>query len=354
MLARLWQSSVTSLVPLLLRLLLAPSYITAYHLSPTDGQADIGAYHVQPGRCAGVERRLGKARYSYFFGPSPFQTTFSADSSSSSQDAGLGIEQMDSTSLCAFDPELTEGYGAGFDNMRFYLVYSRCIYGTNEMRALCGTTDGKGKPIDKIFNLVQATCPRGTRCKNLCATMHDPTLTSPYAAKQVQLAQCMPEQQWQFLTDMYRPKSALTKPAAQMSAPQAANPHSAQTDGRLDPTVVDKVPASNPHHDQTHTDQDGTIAGKVLPLAAAGRPAGPYTTGHLQLPPNAKPNTPKQAVDSSPPSSPAQSPAEPDAPGDEATRQTQKAPTPMGFRKRSVPFSSGFLRRHRSKTVAAR
>ncbi len=147
-----------------------------------------------------MERQLGRTRYDYFFRQSPFQTTFSsilpADNGITSSlplvlfsaaytrprcsgrsCAGSGVEQLDATSLCAFNPALTEGYGGGFDKMKLYLVYSRCIYGTNEMRVLCGQTDANGKPT-RILNVVQASCPQGTKCKNLCATMKDPSLTS--------------------------------------------------------------------------------------------------------------------------------------------------------------------------------
>lgn len=275
-------------------LLAATTTVLAYKLSPDDGQADIGAYHVQPGRCAGVERRLGRTKYDYFFHSDPFLTSFSPSPSSPSSSppstksppssdtdgAGSGIEQMDATSLCAFNPELTEGYGGGFDKMKLYLVYSRCLYGTDSMRVLCGTTDGRGKPTN-IYNLVQASCPQGTKCKNLCATMQDPSLTSPFAAKQVQLAQCMPTPQWQKLTDMYKPK---TPPPTLAGAGK-------DKEGKTDPKVVDKPPQGDPTKDQTHVNKDGTIPGKVLPAAAA--PAQPKTPPkEQQKPAPVQPQTP--------------------------------------------------------------
>ncbi|CBQ67951.1 conserved hypothetical protein [Sporisorium reilianum SRZ2] len=368
--------------------------VLGYKLSPVDGQADIGAYHVQPGRCAGVESRL-RTKYRYFFGASPFHTTFDQivhpdPTVSSSAGSGTNVEQMDATALCAFNPLLTEGYGGGFDSLNFYLVYSRCIYGTDEMRVLCGTTDGKGVPIDSYFNLIQAKCPQGTRCKNLCASMTDPKLTSPYAAKQVQLAQCMPDAQWQHLTDMYRPKTD-SGPAGgkQPEKPEATNVP------KVDPTVVDKPPA-NPTKDETKPAKDGTIAGKVLPAPAdakkddAAKPAEPpkqpapapapatgkddaaHTTGHFQispiviLMPQPQLNPPKEG--DKPPAQPAKAeppkaadpkaadpkPADPKAAGPDAGKDDgklppQKAPTAMGFRKRSL--SSGF--RHHRRSAAA-
>ncbi|TKY90767.1 hypothetical protein EX895_000765 [Sporisorium graminicola] len=378
--------------------------VSAYKLSTVDGQADIGAYHVQPGRCAGVEQRL-RARYRYFFGASPFHTAFDqlthpAPSSNS--------DQMDATALCAFNPLLTEGYGGGFDNMNFYLVYSRCIYGTDEMRVLCGTTDGKGVPIDSYFNLIQARCPRGMKCKNLCASMVRPELTSPFAAKQVQLAQCMAESQWQTLTDMYRPQNA-SAPAspAPASSGNPAKPKAAAKPSKVDPTVVDKPPVTNPTKDQTHTAKDGTIPGKVLPPDAAatgddaakpnpppkapappaasspatpdaGQAAPHHSTDHLQtsplvilLPqqPQTKPPpppAPKSDDKPAPPTAADPHPADPkpadskkadpkDGAGtkDEQGRlPLQKAPTSMGFRKRSL--RGGSRRRHRRGTSTAR
>ena len=312
---------------------------------------------------------------------------------------------MDATSLCAFNPELTEGYGGGFDSMRLYLVYARCIYGTDEMRVLCGTTNGQGVP-GNLYNLVSATCPQGTKCKNLCATMRDPHLTSPYAAKQVQLAQCMPLAQWQHLTDMYKPK------------PQPEfHPASARTDAgkggktdKIDPKVVDKPPQANPTKDQTKVDKDGTIAGKVLDPKTAGSkaeqppkpkpqpqapkqpapapaapPAAPKdkpssnTTIHLSgsliipdladskadkpsvppsifsglgvekkdpppSPPNAKPNPPQ----------PAKLPAQAQDKVEGDGLPPQKAPTVMGFRKRDLhrePLAAAPHRRHNVRVV---
>ncbi|KAJ9476637.1 hypothetical protein PHBOTO_000298 [Pseudozyma hubeiensis] len=323
-----------SLVTVILLLASSP-LVTSYHLSPDDGQADIGAYHVQAGRCADVERRLGR-RYTYFWRSSPFYTTFTPDPSSSLvPTAGSGVEQMDATSLCTSDPLLNEGYGAGFDKMRLYLVYSRCLFGTNEMRVLCGTIDDKGKPMNSYFNLVQANCPQGARCKNLCATMRDPKLTSPYAAKQVQLAQCMDEKQWEKLTEMYKPKPATP---GVLAAPRPSH---------LDPQIVDKVPTKDPTQDQTKPDQDGIIAGQVLSPTSAGQSKPGHTTGHLQLDPKQPPTPPTQHE---------QPKADQDANGAKDNKDPpQKALTAMGFRRRSLDSSASGRRHqphgHRSSQV---
>lgn len=335
MVIRSVQSTFALLLVTVTLLLASFPPVTSYHLSPNDGQADIGAYHVQPGRCADVERRLGR-RYTYFWRSSPFYTTFTPDPSSSLvPTAGSGVEQMDATSLCTSDPLLNEGYGAGFDTMRLYLVYSRCLFGTNEMRVLCGTIDDKGKPMNSYFNLVQAGCPQGTRCKNLCATMRDPKLTSPYAAKQVQLAQCMDEKQWEKLTDMYKPKPAT------LGMPATPPP------SHLDPQVVDKVPAKDPTQDQTKPDQDGTIAGQVLSPTSAGQSEPGHTTGHLQLDPKQPPSPPTQHD---------QPNTDQDANGAKDSKDPpQKAPTAMGFRRRSLDSSASGRRHqphgHRSRQV---
>ncbi|SNX81871.1 uncharacterized protein MEPE_00576 [Melanopsichium pennsylvanicum] len=325
-------------------LLTASSTVLTYELSPVDGQADIGAHHVQPGRCAGVERRLGRRTYGDFFRPSPFKTTFSSISSSISgvDDAGSGIEAMDSTSLCSFNPRLTEGYGAGFSNIASYLIYSRCLYGTNYMRVICGTSDGNGKPKEEIPNLVvEAQCPSGTKCKNFCATMVDPSLASPYAAKQVQLAQCLPIPQWEKLTDMYKPKPRWFNYDSLLKIKTGGGVGSAGGD----PKVVDKVPEGDPAKDPTQTDKDGTIAGKVLISGASdAKPeskkqpksktdTGMHTTTHLSegltfpgsvhMPTGNKPNDPieqqqkQDQKDKLPP---------------------QKALTDMGFRKRTLQY----------------
>ncbi|KAI3487998.1 hypothetical protein L1887_48081 [Cichorium endivia] len=81
----------------------------AYKLDAEDGQAEIGAYHIQPGRCAGVEQR-----------PRPHQVQPVLPLESVPHivhELGYGndVEQMDSTALCANNPALTEGYGGGFD-----------------------------------------------------------------------------------------------------------------------------------------------------------------------------------------------------------------------------------------------
>lgn len=362
----------------LFALLFASASVLAYKLSPSDGQAVIGAYHVQPGRCADVERRLGRATYAAFLRTTPFHTSFAelfspnpaiprsdlnpdADSSVS----GVGVEQMDATSLCAFNPALTEGYGGGFDKMKLYLVYSRCIYGSDEMRGLCGVTNAAGKPSG-LSNLVQAACPSGTKCKNLCATMVNPSLTSPYAAKQVQLAQCMPMDQWQKLTDMYRPKS----PGS--TKPQAADVHAHQ--GKVDPIVVENALPKTPATDPTPMVTDGTIPGLILQPAAAGTlgsqnaPVAPPKENQAQPKGASKPADSHQqdpltgipiAVDpqtlsaaegefgplaantssSSHPTTGAIPASE--APGEQPSQKQQqpehqKAPTEMGFRKRSL------------------
>ncbi|KAJ1030146.1 hypothetical protein NDA16_001058 [Ustilago loliicola] len=307
---------------LTLLLLAASTRVLSYKLSPDDGQADIGAYHVQPGRCTGVERRLGRTKYNYFFYSDPFLTSFSPGPSSYSatssdstppspgdaDGAGSGIEQMDATSLCAFNPELTEGYGGGFDEMELYLVYSRCLYGTDSMRVLCGTTDGRGKPTN-TYNLVQATSPSGGKDK--------------------------------------------------------------------DPKVVAKLPKGDPTKDQTHVDNDGTIAGEVLTPTAAGgsdakaQPATPppkeqqnsaarpdtTTTkdGHLPFGSGATPGagvkhdltTPAPPTAANPmgnfvPLSAGHGPTNPslppETPGQKPPKplEHQKALTQMGFRKRAL------------------
>ncbi|SPO20218.1 uncharacterized protein UTRI_00611_B [Ustilago trichophora] len=355
--------------------LLASSSVMSYKLSPVDGQADIGAYHVQPGRCADVEKHLGRKVYENFFHSSPFQTSFTPTDPESYNPnpppshgihpdvngAGSGVESMDATSLCSFNPKLTEGYGGGFDKMKLYLVYSRCLYGTEQMRVLCGSTDGKGKP-DKIANLVQAGCPTGTKCKNLCATMRDPSLTSQYAAPQVQLAQCMELDFWQKLTDMYKPK-----------APGQPDPPNGKGNGdKSDPKVVDKAP-KEPTKDQTHPDQDGTIPGKVLntgtganqpanppknpnpqhgpkastppkPEAASPDPAPqpqnpPHTTGHLVVAGGFSAfslyGQPRPAQPEPQPAQPKPEPKQPDQ-AQPGKLPPQNAPTDMGFRKRHL------------------
>lgn len=336
--------------------------VAAYKLSPDDGQADIGAYHVQPGRCAGVEQRLGRTKYDHFFRSSPSHTTFSiappSDDGGSSgvpasdlDWAGSGVEQMDATSLCAFNPELTQGYGGGFDKMQLYLEYSRCIYGTNEMRALCGTTDENGKPSHNV-NVVQANCPQGTKCKNLCATMKDPSLTSPYAAKQVQLAQCMPMDQWQKLTDMYKPKP--------VSGPKP-DPHWISYASLVKPPsvndrVVTKKPIRDPRWDPLHVDNDGTNTGKKPAPSPAGN-APPKDPQPVRTPGSsvgrviADPGPdPKQAPGTEPAPAPkgdvaAQSPV-PAGLAQEHPREHQKAPTPMGFRKRALQQGSSRRTHH--------
>jgi len=323
----------------------------AYRLSPDDGQADIGAYHVQPGRCANVERSLGRTKYDHFFRSSPSHTTFStappSDEGGSSgvratdlDGAGSGVEQMDATSLCAFNPELTQGYGGEFDKYQLYLVYSRCIYGTNEMRVLCGTTDENGKPTH-IVNVVQATCPQGTKCKNLCATMKDPSLTSPYAAKQVQLAQCMPMDQWQKLTDMYKPKP-VSEPKPDpgwISYAALVKPPS------VNDNVIAKKPMRNPRWDPTHADNDGANASKKPAPAPPGNalPKDPHpvsTPGSSVGRVIADPGPDSKGPATEPAPAPkgdvaAQSPV-PAGLAQEHPREHQKAPTPMGFRKRAL------------------
>lgn len=356
--------------------LLASSRVMSYMLSPIDGQADIGAYHVQPGRCADVEKHLGRKVYENFF-HSPFQTSFTPmgpesydpnppRSSGTHPDvngAGSGVEAMDATSLCSFNPELTEGYGGGFDKMKLYLVYSRCLYGTEQMRVLCGSTDGKGKP-DKIANLVQAGCPTGTRCKNLCATMRDPSLTSQYAVPQVQLAQCMELDYWQKLTDMYKPK-----------APGQPGPRNGKGSGdKSDPKVVDKTP-KEPTKDQPHPDQDGTIPGKVLnPGTGANQPSNPPKEPNTQHGPKAstppKPEAPNPHPVPQPQNplhiighlvgaggfsdlklgqpQPAQPKPEPKQPEQAQPDKLppQKAPTEMGFRKRHLQKDGSLSHSH--------
>lgn len=341
----------------LLALALTVGGASSYKLSQEDGSADIGAYHVQPGRCANVERRLGRTRYDYFFRENPYRMTFLSDTISSSavpppstnggagsvvpapgktggagsvvppsgKTGGAGtpsssagtsgddtaFEEMDATSLCAYNPDLTEGYSGNYEDQKPYLVYSRCLYGTNDMKALCGTTDAEGRPT-RIINPVQATCPQGTKCKNLCATMTDRLLTSPYAAQQVQLAQCFPMPMWQKLTDMYRPRPATQAPTVPADpahepkagaaggptpktgapsrtgtgapgaragnlAPVAADPFSGSGSkySSDDPKVVDKTPAQDPSKEPTHVSADGTIPGKVLPAPPSSKPATP-------------------------------------------------------------------------------
>ena len=328
-------------ISLLLLSLLSPS--SAYKLS-SDGQADIGAYHVQPGRCSGVETRLGHQNYLNFFRTSPFHTTFTqilTDPSTS-----LDIDAMDATSLCAFNPSLTEGYGGGFDELKLYLVYSRCIYGTNEMRVLCGAVDASGKPLNQYANLIQATCPTGTRCKNLCATMRDPSLTSKYAAKQVQLAQCIDQTAWQRLTDLYRPNAkpvllsagdaALVTPitnANLIGDPESVTGRSKAEEEKKpdDPKKPNAMPKPNP-----------------APPATAGGGGGHRGPSHLQIStlqlaqsPANKPAQPAPKDNTVKPASPAVNPAP--AAQQPPKLVVQKAPTEMGFRKRSL------LARHRRR-----
>lgn len=118
--------------------------------------------------------------------------------------------QMDSTALCADDPQLTQGYSGNFVD-KPYLMYARCLYGRNTIRALCGTTDRGGKPT-QIVSPVEATCPKYTRCKNLCATKVNNALGTAYEPVQVQLAQCMPFDMYDNLTRLYAPKSPSRRP----------------------------------------------------------------------------------------------------------------------------------------------
>ncbi|PWY98796.1 hypothetical protein BCV70DRAFT_27891 [Testicularia cyperi] len=219
-------SCVTRRFGLVLLLFLLVAWISAYDLDK-DGTASIGAYYVQPGRCAGVEKTL-RWRYRYFFRPNIPETVYPGK---------LDINDMDSTFLCSWDPQLTEGYGGSFDGENPYLLYARCHRGTNEVVALCDTIDDKGKP-SKIVSPVKATCPAGTRCKNFCATMQDPSKANRYAAQQVQLTQCLPDAEWSELTDKYRPKSvanAAQAPDQQQPAgpakPLPANPGTASGGG---------------------------------------------------------------------------------------------------------------------------
>lgn len=169
-------------------LIAGSSSVEAYNLSPETGTADIGAYHVQPGRCENIERTL-RRRYYYFFRQSiPRMPT----------------PQMDSTALCADDPTLTQGYSGNFQD-KPYLVYARCLYGRNAIRALCGTTDQTGKPT-QIVSPIEAACPKYTRCKNLCATKVNNDQATIYEPAQVQLAQCMPIDMWTRLTQLYAPQ----------------------------------------------------------------------------------------------------------------------------------------------------
>ncbi|KAJ1028882.1 hypothetical protein NDA18_000808 [Ustilago nuda] len=350
--------------------------VLSYKLSSDDGQADIGAYHVQPGRCASVERRLGRTKYDYFFHSDPTITSFTPGTPSnpspppppSNGEAGSGIEQMDATALCSFNPELTQGYGGGFDEMKLYLVYSRCLYGTETMRVLCGTTNAHGKPIAS-YNVVQATCPAGTKCKNFCATMQNPSLTSPFAAKQVQLAQCLSIDQWQKLTDMYKPKSP---PSLSNAAPGGGGN---RADAKVDPKVVEKVPEGDPTKDPMHVDKDGTIAGKVFfpahaspktddkapstppskkeeqepapsPQRDAQQGKKPITVGHLQVgagsAPKPDPKKPEPPAAANPkgdfgPLAAGHGhtnpilPLEPSGQNPQRLLERQKAPTEMGF-----------------------
>lgn len=312
----------------------------AYKLDAEDGQAEIGAYHIQPGRCAGVEQRLGHTKYSQYYHWSPFHTSFT--------ELGYGndVEQMDSTALCANNPALTQGYGGGFDKMRIYLVYGRCVYGTQDMKVMCGTITEQGRPSHNILNVVQASCPAGTRCKNLCATMQDPSLTSKFAVKQVQLAQCMPIPQWKKLTEMYRPKASPVPAAYQVAAAGSQ---------KIDPKVVDKAPAGNPTVDPVHVDKDGTIPGRVVSpstpptddidadLLKAANEREAYSGDRLVTKqPDVEKPVPAQPAkgDSSdlPIGGPQFVPAAkaPEAQTNGHKLEHQQAPTRMGFRKRSL------------------
>lgn len=275
---------------LVLPLLLLVSPGLTYKLSPTTGRASVGAYDIQPGRCSLIERSLGHSLYGLFFTPA-IPTPFPATSP---------VSDLDSTSLCAFNPSLTQGYGSGFNDLQLYLVYARCLYGTNDMRVICGTADGRGKPTGQYWSVVQATCPRGTRCKNLCATKERPDLTSKWAKDQVQLAQCVEERVWEGLTDMYRPRAG---------SPQNAG----KVDGRERGKVSDTIAPSAPP----------TARGEGE--AAEG---GFASLSRLQLP-----------------TSPANAPE-----GQEAGQETaQEAPTPKGFRKRSLGKSGARGHVHRSR-----
>ncbi|GAK62117.1 uncharacterized protein PAN0_001d0314 [Moesziomyces antarcticus] len=312
----------------------------AYKHDAEDGQAEIGAYHIQPGRCAGVEQRLGHTKYSQYYHWSPFHTSFT--------ELGYGndVEQMDSTALCANNPALTQGYGGGFDKMRIYLVYGRCVYGTQDMKVMCGTITEQGRPSHNILNVVQASCPAGTRCKNLCATMQDPSLTSKFAVKQVQLAQCMPIPQWKKLTEMYRPKASPVPAAYQVAAAGSQ---------KIDPKVVDKAPAGNPTVDPVHVDKDGTIPGRVVSpstpptddidadLLKAANEREAYSGERLVTKqPDVEKPVPAQPAkgDSSdlPIGGPQFVPAAkaPEAQTNGHKLEHQQAPTRMGFRKRSL------------------
>lgn len=208
-------------------------FVSAYKLSPIDGTADIGAYHVQPGRCANVERTL-RRRYYYFFRESiPHMPT----------------PQMDSTALCADDPMLTQGYSGDFQD-KPYLMYARCLYGRNTIRALCGTTDRSGKPTH-IVSPIEAACPKYTRCKNLCATKVSKALATAYEPAQVQLAQCMPLATWDRLTALYAPQGRRS-PGVSLATDELSDTQSANVD-TLDPSVATQRGAAGYGADQVQS-----------------------------------------------------------------------------------------------------
>lgn len=240
------QRILSTLVAILLS---AICFANAYNLSETDGTANIGAYHVQPGRCANVERTL-RRRYYYFFRQSiPHMPT----------------PQMDSTALCADDPMLTEGYSGDFQD-KPYLMYARCLYGRNTIRALCGTTDRSGKPT-QIVSPVEAACPKYTRCKNLCATKVNNGLATAYEPAQVQLAQCMPFATWDRLTQLYAPPQTRRAPGVSFATDETSDTQAVNMDN-LDPSVASAHAAAGYGTGEVHSLGYSSLANTISPAHA--------------------------------------------------------------------------------------